>query len=389
MRAASWLAVAVAVAIAACGDGGEGDDGDDGGGDVDAAPTTEDVCSPTPGEGVFFDPDDLCDRLSSYRFFADVGLAPNDGVVPYDLTSTLFSDYSVKVRHVYVPDGQTIAYDEVDSFDLPVGAVVLKTFSFPADLRAPEADVRVVETRLMVRTATGFKGVTYVWNDDQTDATRKLAGAALPISFVHTDGETRELAYIVPNENQCKECHEEVDGVLGLVGPKARHLNRDFDYGGDAGVANQLQHWSDLGILTGAPADPGANAPRTPVFDDPATGTLEERARAYLEINCAHCHNPEGRARTSGLNLRFDNPDLLSYGVCKPPVAAGGGSGGLQYNIVPGAPDDSILVFRMESTEPDVQMPELGRALVHAEGVAIVREWIASLAGTCDVEPPP
>jgi len=356
--AASLLAL-----LAAC--------GTDGGADSpDAADPDQEVCAPAAGDGVYFEPGDQCRWLSSYRFFSGpdaTHLAPNDRVVPYDLNTPLFSDYALKDRFIYLPSGQTIDYDDVDSFALPVGAALIKTFSFPE---------RVIETRVLFHDVDGWSGLTYVWNDEQTDARLRVAGATFEVG-----GTT----YIVPNANQCKECHEEVADTLGPVGPKARHLNRDLDYG--AGAENQLQHLVDIGFLAGAPADPAANAPRDAVWNDPESGTLEQRARAYLEINCAHCHNPEGRARTSGLNLLARNSDLLSYGVCKPPVAAGGGSGGLQYAIVPGDPDQSILVFRMESTDPDVEMPELGRSLVHAEGVALVREWIGSLEGSCDPAP--
>jgi hypothetical protein len=71
------------------------------------------------------------------------------------------------------------------------------------------------------------------------------------------------------------------------------------------------------------------------------------------------------------------------YGICKTPVAAGAGSGGLQYDIVPGNAAESIFDYRMDSNQPDVRMPEIGRTLIHTEGVALVREWINSLAGGC------
>jgi uncharacterized repeat protein (TIGR03806 family) len=361
MRAAA-LALAAAVGLAAC--GGDDDDASL----SDAGDPNAEQCLPTEQAGVYFDPDDPCRFLSSYRFFTNsdaAALAPNDRVVPYELNSTLFSDYSVKSRYIYLPDGETMSYDGAEAFDLPVGAAILKTFAYPE---------RVIETRLLYRGDDGWAGLTYVWNDEQTEARLRVAGVTFDIA-----GET----YLVPNINQCKECHEETENVVGPVGPKARHINRDFDYG--AGAENQLQHLVDIGFLTGAPADPANTAPRAPVWDDDTTGTLDERARAYLDINCAHCHNPAGRARTSGLDLRLTNDDLLSYGVCKPPVAAGGGSGGRQYNIVPGDPDDSILVFRMESVEPDIQMPELGRTRVHTEAVAVIREWIAAMPGDCAV----
>jgi len=103
---------------------------------------------------------------------------------------------------------------------------------------------------------------------------------------------------------------------------------------------------------------------------------------AYLEINCAHCHSPAGRARSSGLFLESGRDPLSTeYGACKPPVAAGGGSGKLRYAIVPGNPSKSILAYRMSSTHPSVKMPELGRTVVHGEGLTLVRDWISEFRG--------
>ena len=115
------------------------------------------------------------------------------------------------------------------------------------------------------------------------------------------------------------------------------------------------------------------------VWDDPDSGTLEARARAWLEINCAHCHNPDGPARNSGLDLLASQRNPTAYGIYKSPVAAGRGSGGREFDIVPGQPDKSILVFRVDSTDAGIMMPELGKRLVHKEGLALVRQWIAAM----------
>ena len=119
-----------------------------------------------------------------------------------------------------------------------------------------------------------------------------------------------------------------------------------------------------------------AAEPRLPVWDDPADGTLAERARAYLETNCAHCHRPNGRAGFTSMWLTADQPEDFNLGICKHPIAAGIGSGGLTFDIVPGDPDQSILAFRMASAE-------LAKAIAHGEGVALVRDWISGLPGDC------
>ncbi|MBL0967083.1 MAG: hypothetical protein IBJ05_09720, partial [Blastomonas sp.] len=117
-----------------------------------------------------------------------------------------------------------------------------------------------------------------------------------------------------------------------------------------------------------------------PVWNDPSTGSLDQRARAYLMVNCAHCHNPKGSASNSGLFLNYGAAaDRTTTGVYKRPVAAGRGSGGREFAILPGQPDQSIMIHRMASTEPGVAMPEVGRSMVHEEGVALIRAWISSL----------
>jgi uncharacterized repeat protein (TIGR03806 family) len=362
MRRGLGLLAAAAAALAGCGD------------------NTECVVT-ADGPGV--DPDGaFCPRLSSYRLFDDIATQrPAEGMMPYDVATPLFSDYAHKDRFLWVPPGAAMAWSDVDAFELPVGSVIAKTFSYPRDRRDPALGTRLLETRLLVRGSDTWRGVSYVYDDgDATDAHRVIAGAILDTSWIHDDGTERTNRYVVPNQNQCKNCHAEHEDVMGVLGPKARHLNRPGPAG--SGVDNQLQALVDRGELAGAP--PRESWPRGIAAADPAAGTLEERARIWLDANCGHCHNPRGgMARTSGLYLDITQTDPAQLGICKAPVAAGRGSGGRRYGIVPGQPDASILVFRIESTEADIKMPELGRNLVDDQGVALIRQWIAQLPGTC------
>jgi len=340
---------------------------------------TETRCIVPDGDGVNFDPtQQFCDLLSSYRFFQGNGATqePNEGVLPYDLNTPLFSDYASKHRFVWMPPGTSATYSTRDSFSFPIGTVLIKTFAYLADVRDPSAGERLIETRLLVRRASGWDPITYVWNDAQTDARRRVIGQALPVTWIQEDGSERSITYHVPNTNQCKECHEEHNSVLGPLGPKARNLNKDYAYAD--GTENQLARWTAVGYLQNAPSPEAA--PRAAVFGDPSSGSVEFRARTYLDVNCGHCHNPTGLARTSGLYLNIDEMDTTRIGVCKSPVAAGRGSGDLKVDIYPGRPDLSILSFRMQSTMPGVAMPELGRQTAHEEAIAVVNEWISSLS---------
>ena len=334
----------------------------------------------------------------------DGRLTLNQGVTPYDLNTPLFSDYAHKLRTIWMPAGKSARYDAQVAFDFPVGTIISKTFYYPLPAGAkwdgksvartnPAQDsfhdgaldlstVRLIETRVLVRRAAGWEAIPYVWNEAQTEATLKRAGAMVALELVGADGSREAVDYQVPDQNQCASCHaiDNKTRAMDPIGPKARHLNRDFAYAG--GNENQLSHLSRIGYLTGAP-DP-KQAPRNANAEDAVHATLEDRARAYLDVNCGHCHSPTGAAITSGLWLEASVNDQLKLGFCKQPVAAGKGTGDHLYDITPGRADASVLTFRMDSDDPSVMMPELGRSVVHREGVQLIRQWIDAQHGSCD-----
>jgi uncharacterized repeat protein (TIGR03806 family) len=317
------------------------------------------------------------EKLSEYNFFAGVmnELKPQARVVPYDLNTPLFTDYAHKARFVYVPEGKTATYDTNTVVQFPVGACLIKSFYYPDDFREKNGKRKIIETRLLVHRESGWDALTYIWNDEQSEATLENAGDIKNISWVHYDGSTRKDEYIIPNKNQCKGCHWNNTTTITPIGPKVRNINRDLNYG-DV-TENQLTHWVKAGILAAAP-DP-ATAPRLADWSDSVHYDVNTRARAYVEVNCAHCHNPKGPAYTSGLYLNLENKNSDNLGICKAPVAAGKGTGGRLFDIIPGSPDLSIIPFRVASTDAGIKMPELGRSLVHQEGVELLTKWIAQM----------
>ncbi|MBW2315287.1 MAG: right-handed parallel beta-helix repeat-containing protein [Deltaproteobacteria bacterium] len=326
-----------------------------------------------------------CPVLSGYNLFQ--GNDPRGPVVEagfeYGLTTPLFSDYTNKYRFVFVPPGEAAAFSANGLFDFPVGTIITKTFGF--DL--PAGGEQVVETRLLIRRATGWKALVYLWDSLMTVADFTPEGAILEITFQHPDdapGVGRTIDYGVPDTNQCAGCHEGIADDMDVVGLKARVLNRPHPADPVSGT-NQLTEWATAGILTGLPAL--GTVDRLPVWNDPSDGTLGERARAYLETNCAHCHRPNGRAGFTSLWLNIQTPEGFNLGFCKSPIAAGPGAGGLEFDIVPGDSSESILSFRLNSAVPAIEMPELAKAIVHDEGVALVNSWIDTLTPTgCEVE---
>lgn len=313
--------------------------------------------------------------LSAYGLFRDPSARlPGPDLTRYELNTPLYSDDAVKLRYVFTPQGKTARYRADGVLDFPVGTVLVKTFAFPADIRRPDADLRFLETRLLIHKARGWEALPYVWNATQTEARLSVIGATLDARWIDATGSPQELAWAVPNKNQCKGCHALDDAVIP-IGPKARNLNRTVAQDGQ--TTQQLAHWVARGHLDIAPD----NAPRVAQFDDPSA-PLDARARAYLDVNCAHCHNPRGPASNSGLSLTLETEDPHAWGVLKRPVATGRGTGDYLFSIKPGAPHESILLHRMRSIEPGVMMPELGRARAHAAGIALIQDWIAKMDET-------
>lgn len=326
-------------------------------------------------------------------------LVLGEGVMPYDLNTPLFSDYAHKLRTVWMPRGTQARYREGEVLDFPVGTVITKTFYYPVEdgaaeqsvLRETDAEyfagdrlpldnIRLIETRVLVHREAGWEAFPYRWNDDQRGAELARIGGIIGMDLTRSDGSSEPFNYVIPNVNECASCHatNSNEDAIRPIGPKVRHLNREFSY--DGGARNQIAHWSEAGLIAGAPDDV-TTLPMNAAWGDRAAG-LAQRARAYLDINCAHCHSPIGPADTSGLSLEPDasGPAL---GTCKLPIAAGAGTGNRRWGIRPGHPDDSILVYRMEADEGDKMMPEIGRSTVHKEGVALIRQWVEKLDGDC------
>lgn len=298
--------------------------------------------------------------LSTFGFFRDgAAQTPAGGVTPYRLNTPLWSDGAEKLRFLYLPKGATARAQGDGLLDLPVGAALIKSFAFAEAGQKNHQGRRLIETRVLLHRSSGWVAASYQWDVAQTSARIVPAGAR--VSLTTPAGEA--ISYKIPNRNQCKECHA-LDNVMTPIGPKARNLSPTWlDAQHKAGrldavprVAHPLPLWENRGQVAPALA-----------------------ARAYLEANCANCHNARGAASNSGLWLGWDEADPVRLGLRKPPVAAGRGSGMLAFDVAPGNPDGSILLHRMASTEPGVAMPEIGRSSVDNDGLAVIRAWIKSL----------
>ena len=316
------------------------------------------------------------EKLSDYGFFKLplANLEPTDQVVLYDLNTPLFSDYAFKKRFIYLPDSTEISYNNKGVMGFENGSILIKNFYYPKDFRKPEQEKRIIETRLLIKDAAAWKPLNYIWNEEQTEATLNYVGKQELVHWIDNEGTQRSVSYAVPNLNQCKNCHAKGKNITP-IGPTAAQWNKTYSLA--LSDKNQLDYFHEKGILEKL-VEP-ALRPKLPVWND-AQLPVDHRAKAYLDANCAHCHNLEGSAKNSGLYLSYTQTDPRKRGVFKPPIAAGKGSGDFIYDIVPGHPEESILIYRMKSNDPSIRMPEIGRSIAHTEGLNLLERYIKELA---------
>ena len=317
------------------------------------------------------------EKLSEWNFFKGklADLNPEKDVHPYELRTPLFSDYAQKARYVRLPDGAKAKYHPTEVFDFPIGTIIIKNFYYSNDFRKPEKGRRILETRLLIHEPNGWESISYIWNDDQKEALLDLAGDSKQVSWIDEKGKKHSLDYQIPNKNQCKGCHS-FNNKIKPIGPTARQLNGDYQYNNEK--ENQLAYWQKNKMIENLPEN-SKEIPQIAIWNDAANFSVDSRARAWLDINCAHCHRAEGPASTSGLLLSIYEQNSTALGIFKTPVAAGRGSGGFSFDIEPGKPEKSILVHRMESLDPGVMMPEIARKLVHKEALQLIKEWIRTM----------
>ena len=328
------------------------------------------------------------DKLSDYGFFVGdlADLIPAERVYGYTVASPLFSDFAGKERFMYLPPDQQIHIDwaaadpgpggEGELWDYPVGSVMIKNFWFDLDRSNPGQDINAlrVETRLMVRFPDVWKVYTYVWDEAETEAVLTKYGKVVELAFTDAEGQPAMQNYKVPSLEQCGSCHSR-DNVLKTLGPVTPQMNYPVEREGQ--TVNQMEWLASLGLFD-APLPDLSAVPRLydPLGDE---GTLEQRARSYLHANCSHCHRQDGGAGISGLRFVYWEQEPVHLGICKPPAAAGSASNGLSYDIFPGSPEQSIAIFRMQSLDPEIKMPELPSQVLNPEGIALISEWIAAM----------
>ncbi len=313
--------------------------------------------------------------LSAYNFFEGElkDLNPVSGVLPFDLNSSLFSDYARKKRFVWMPTGVKATYtNDYSSLDFPIGAVLIKNFYFENVL--PDNSTKILETRLMYKTNEGWAFATYIWNETQSEAVFTNSGSVVNLQWSENNA-TKTVNYRIPSPTECFTCHNKFGTPLP-IGPKPQNLNKSYTY--SDGPNNQLSKWINEDYLQD-------NLPleivSTIAWDDNSK-PLEQRVRSYLDINCAHCHSNQSYCEYRPMRFAFaENDDDTNIGVCVTPDTQ---IEPFTKIIVPGNTASSLLVFRLSSIQEQYRMPLLGRTLKHDEGVRLIEEWINTLNYECD-----
>ncbi|MDH3604822.1 MAG: sugar dehydrogenase, partial [Candidatus Tectomicrobia bacterium] len=318
--------------------------------------------------------------LSQTSAFSDLqNLVPSAAWLPYDLNQPFWSDGAVKQRWIALPAGGQIVFSENDNWVYPVGTVFMKHFDLPLDDADPTLTTRL-ETRFMVHGENGWYGVTYRWNEDQTDAailtvseseTYTIATSEPPP--VPPEGGSREQVWAFPSRTDCVACHNAAAG--GALGPRTHQINGEFFYPQPGIMDNQLAVWNRLEMLS-----PMLDPTAIPTFlrsvaQDDTTAPLEDRARSYLDSNCSYCHRPETGNRAT-FDTRFTTP-LGEQGLINGVVVE---SFDLPDEAIirPGCVNCSLLYHRL-STLGSAEMPPLAKNRVDTPGVALIQTWIESL----------
>jgi uncharacterized repeat protein (TIGR03806 family) len=312
---------------------------------------------------------------------------PAAGLIPYELNMPFWSDFAVKDRYVALPAGGKVVFHEREKWEFPVGTVFVKTFWMHQD-RPALADPRRLETRLLLHSPQGWKGYTYVYNDDQSEA-ELLKGSLLKPLAIETEEGTVSQPYYFPSRTDCMACHTEAEGfVLGL---NTRQMNHTLDYHGLS--ENQLKLWKQLEVFSQPVTTAAEELDEYPNWlfgnldrsgnDNQQESRLElpetspaALARAWLDVNCANCHRPEGIA-PKGRDFRFHTPlekmklvgEQPVHGRFSPP------SGSM---LKPGHPYQSELLLRAAHRGVK-QMPPLASNVVDPRGIEILRRWIEAM----------
>ncbi len=291
-------------------------------------------------------------KLSELKIFQGSlsDLKFSDTVHEFALSTPLFTDYARNVRSVAIPPGKQMEYKGEGLPLFPDNTILSKTFYYLNDERDPAMGKKILETRILIKKNGVWQAGNYVWNEEQTEAFLDDDAHTVPVNWIDQQGNNRSVNYKVPPKILCFQCHDN-NGNTGPIGVKSRALNFVHNQ------VNQIQYFVDKGLFKNVPDI--SQIKTLPDWADTSL-PLEERARAYLDVNCAHCHQPGGSYnRNYGdsfefrLETSFEDSNIYQERVA--------------------------IKNRMNTQIPSYFMPLIGTTVVHEEGVALINAYIDSL----------
>ncbi|MEL6852450.1 MAG: discoidin domain-containing protein, partial [Bacteroidota bacterium] len=319
--------------------------------------------------------------LSQTGAFSNLNnMQPEDYLIPFELNMPFYSDAAKKYRWFTVPNNGNYASDgtQIDNsangdWDYPNGSVLVKHFEIQTD-ENDATSKRKLETRFMIKGDDGkFYGVTYRWNDAQTDATL-LTDSRTDTFAIQTSTGPQTLTWYYPSRGECLSCHNEVTG--GVLGPKASQLNSDAFYEISGRTANQLKTYMYIDLLENPIDTNNLAGLLTSAPPNSTDFTLEEEVMSYLDANCASCHRPGTGVQAdfdAQLSTPLDQKDIV-YGAARKDM----GKPGSQI-VVPGDLEHSVLYQRMKLVHSELAMPPVGKNNVDEYGLTLMENWIMSL----------
>jgi uncharacterized repeat protein (TIGR03806 family) len=291
---------------------------------------------------------EMAPRLSDYGIFKGQpsDLTPTEDYKLYELSTGLFTDYAEKQRLIKIPAGTMLNAVNDGLPEFPEGTILAKTFFYYNDARDTLKGKKIIETRLLIKSGESWNVGTYIWNEEQSDAKLVSVGVDKTINWVDRVGKARVISYHIPGKNECTTCHQSSDVILP-IGPKIRNLNITVSRNGQS--VNQLEHLANSHVMENT--DPSSFG----VLPDwkNTQFSISARARAYLDVNCAHCHNEKGFAPGEHL--------FLSYELS------------LEDSRI--AHKKGTIVDKIESGE----MPKIGTTIVDEEALVLIKNYVDSL----------
>lgn len=290
------------------------------------------------------------EKLSEYKLLEGSldQLKPAKGIIHYELSSVLYTDYAYKQRLIKLPKDSLMTVIEGDQLDYPDGTVIAKTFYYQDDERNTQLGKNIIETRILLKERNKWNVAVYLWNKEQNEAYLSQDGSQLDVEWIDTSGDEQKIVYSVPNVQQCIMCHQKNETIKPL-GPEIGNLDVELEHKGQK--INQLKHWEVEGWLAKNNPEPAITVPD---YTDTLVA-LDKRGRAYLDINCAHCHQPGAMAHNYWINLD------LRYET--------------EFEDTRIADAKENILEQMKSGK----MPKIGITRPHKEGVELIEKYLKTL----------